>query len=115
MAASPWNARAISDGRLLMADRNDAALIVQLAQWATMMGLDEAILEIFGDDFDPPTASLGFAPGRRVLQFGETVATLTKNNLLDEDLLLDGLWVSGLWTPVRSRPGPSAKSTAWPS
>ena len=88
-----------------MADRDDAALIVQLAQWATMMGLDEAILEIFGDDFDPPTASLGFAPVRRILQFGETVATLTKNNLLDEDLVLDWLWVSGLWNRVRFAAG----------
>ena len=36
--------------------------------------------------------------------WGETVGTLTKNGLLDIDLVLDWLWVSGLWTRV----GPAA-------
>jgi hypothetical protein len=48
----------------MAATKEDAQLIVQLAQW------------------------------------GETIGTLVKNDLLDRDLVLDGLWVSGLWERV---------------
>jgi hypothetical protein len=40
----------------------------------------------------------------RVLSWGETIGTLTKNGLLDTDLVLDWIWVSGLWERV----GPAA-------
>ena len=35
-----------------------------------------------------------------VLIFHETVGTLVKNDLLDRDLVLDWLWVSGAWNRV---------------
>ncbi len=75
-------------------------LIVQLAQWGSMMGLDAAMKELFADAFSPENASLADDSVRHVLQFGETVGTLTKNGLLSQELVLDWLWVSGMWERV---------------
>jgi len=84
-----------------MANRDDAGLLVQLAQWGTMMGFDEAARQVFEDDFDPDMAAeIGIAPVRKILQFGETIGTLTKNDLLSTELVLDWLWVAGLWSRV---------------
>ena len=88
-----------------MPDRQDATLMLQLAQWGAAMNLEEALQAIWSDDFDPDKATTDDALVNRVLMFGETVATLTKNQLIDIDLVLDWLWVSGLW----SRVGPAAK------
>jgi hypothetical protein len=87
-----------------MADREDAALLVQLAQWGSTMGLEEAQHAVWAEDFDPDTASADDVLVGRILNWGETVGTLTKNGVLDTDLVLDWLWVSGLW----SRVGPAA-------
>ena len=87
-----------------MADRGDATLLVQLAQWGTSLGLQEAMQAVFSDDFDAESASDRDDAVSRILNFGETIATLTKNGLLDSDLVLDWLWVSGLWARV----GPAA-------
>ncbi|GAA2499211.1 DUF4760 domain-containing protein [Terrabacter carboxydivorans] len=87
-----------------MADREDGALLVQLAQWGSAMGIEEAQKAIWAESFDPDTASTDDVLVSRVLNWGETVGTLTKNGLLDTDLVLDWLWVSGLW----SRVGPAA-------
>jgi len=88
-----------------MPDHHDAALIVQLAQWGEVMGLDEASAALFDDSFDPETASVQDAPVRKILRWGETIGTLTKNGLLDRDLVLDWLWAQGLWERV----GPAAR------
>lgn len=88
----------------VLADRADATLLVQLAQWGTSLGLQEATQVVFSDEFDAEAASDRDDAVSRVLNFGETVATLTKNGLLDTDLVLDWLWVSGLWAQV----GPAA-------
>ena len=88
-----------------MADREDAALLVQLAQWGTALNIEESVQTIFADDFDPQTASWKDPVVARVLQFGETVGTLTKNGLFDTALALDWLWVSGIWQRV----GPAAQ------
>src|SRR5438552_18823490 len=66
-------------GSDVMADREDAVLLVQLAQWGTSMGLQAALNTIFADDFDPESASARDEPVDTVLTFGETVGTLTKN------------------------------------
>jgi hypothetical protein len=87
-----------------MADRQDAALVVKLAQWGTNMGLQDAMQKVFADDFDPESASDRDPAVNTILSFGETVGTLTKNGLLDTALVLDWLWVSGAWTRV----GPAA-------
>lgn len=87
-----------------MADREDAALLVQLAQWGSTMGIEEAQHAVWSESFDPETASVDDVLVSRILNWGETIGTLTKNGLLDTDLVLDWLWVSGLW----SRVGPAA-------
>lgn len=83
-----------------MADRKDAELVVQLLQWGTAMGLEEAAHAVFDDGFDPETASADDELVSRVLTYGEAVGTLTKNGLLDTELVLDLWWVSGLWSRV---------------
>lgn len=87
-----------------MVDRQDGALLVQLAQWGTAMGLEEALQVVWADDFDPETASAADPLVSRVLNWGETLGTLTKNGLIDTDLVLDWQWVSGAWLRV----GPAA-------
>lgn len=83
-----------------MADHNDATLLVQLAQWSTAMGGDEASRAIMSDDFDPDSASVDDPNVDKVLMFGETIGTLTKHGLLDSGLVLDWLWVKGAWDRV---------------
>lgn len=87
-----------------MANREDGALLVQVAQWGSTMGIEEAQHAVWADDFDPATATTDDVLVSRILSWGETIGTLTKNGLLDTDLVLDWLWVSGLW----SRVGPAA-------
>jgi hypothetical protein len=85
--------------------RDDAHLMVQLARWGTELGLGEALPHVLADDFDPETADIGDDAGvRTILQFGESIATLTKHELLSAELVNDWLWVGGLW----SRVGPAA-------
>ena len=88
-----------------MADRQDGAMLVQLSQWGTAMGLEEAMHAVWADDFDPEAASAEDILVSRLLSWGETIGTLTKNGLLDIDLVLDWLWVSGVWARV----GPAAR------
>lgn len=87
-----------------MANREDGTLLVQLAQWGSMMGIEEAQQAVWADGFDPQTASVEDVLVSRILVWGETIGTLTKNGLMDVDLVLDWLWVSGVW----SRVGPAA-------
>ena len=87
-----------------MADQQDGAMLVQLAQWGSTMGLEEAMQAVWADDFDPETASADDLLVSRILNWGETIGTLTKNGLIDTDLVLDWLWVSGVWARV----GPAA-------
>lgn len=87
-----------------MADKQDALLMVQLAQWGTGMGLQDATAAVFADGFDPESADARDREVNTILAFGETVGTLTKNGLIDTALVLDWLWVAGLW----SRVGPAA-------
>ena len=84
--------------------REDAFLMVELAKWGTALGLGDALLALMSESFDPETADLADANVRTVLQFGESVATLTKHDLLSAELVNDWLWVGGLW----SRVGPAA-------
>ena len=87
-----------------MADKADGALLVQLAQWGTTLGLEEAMQALWSDDFDPEAASADDVIVSRVLIWGETIGTLTKNGLFDTDLALDWLWIAGMWERV----GPAA-------
>ena len=80
--------------------REDANLIVELAKWGSMIGLPEASRTIFSDDFDQESAEALDPHVQTILVFHETVGTLVKNDLLDRDLVLDWLWVSGAWDRV---------------
>jgi hypothetical protein len=79
----------------------DANLVVQLAQWATALGVNEAFPAIMEDDFDPEIAdALNDTPVRTMLTFFETIGTLVKNDVLNRDLVLDWLWAEGVWARV---------------
>ncbi|HWF36856.1 MAG TPA: hypothetical protein VG295_15860 [Solirubrobacteraceae bacterium] len=85
--------------------REDAQLMVQLAQWGTSLGIQEALPRLFADDFDPDTAdAMDDDAVRTILTFGESIATLTKHDLLSPELVHDWLWIEGIW----SRVGPAA-------
>lgn len=85
--------------------REDAQLLVQIARWGTELGIQDAMPSIFGDDFDPESADATDEAVRTMLGFGETVGTLVKNDLLSVELVLDWLWVEGIWARV----GPAAR------
>jgi hypothetical protein len=59
-------------------DKQDGALLVQLSQWGTAMGLEEALHAVLADDFDPEAASADDILVSRVLYYGETIGTLTR-------------------------------------
>jgi hypothetical protein len=85
---------------------NEALVMVQLAQWATTAGVPDATAELFADDFDPAGAHARDEPVRKVLMWGETLGTMTKRGLISQDLVLDWLWIAGLWQRV----GPAAEA-----
>jgi hypothetical protein len=85
--------------------RDDAFLMVELAKWGTALGLGDALPALLSGSFDPDSADLDDVNVRTVLQFGESVATLTKHDLLSAELVNDWLWVDGLWARV----GPAAR------
>jgi hypothetical protein len=86
------------------ATQEDANLLVQLAQWGAMIDVGPALGAIFDEEFDPETAEMGDPEVRTILAYGETIGTLVKHDLLDRALVLDWLWVGGLWERV----GPAA-------
>jgi hypothetical protein len=78
----------------------DALLVVELGKWGTMLGLYEGP-GIFGDEFDPETAEASDDVVRKILIFHETLGTLVKNGLLNRELVLDWLYVPGIWERVK--------------
>jgi hypothetical protein len=85
--------------------RDDAFLLMQVAQLGISAGLAELTPELFADDFDPETADARKSPAvRAALGHFEMIGTLTKNGLLSAELVHDMFWVSGIW----GRVGPAA-------
>ncbi len=84
--------------------REDAQLMVQLAQWGTALGIEEATLRVLSDEFDPENADPHDEAVWKILGLGETIGTLVKHDLLSWELVDDMIWVTGLW----SRVGPAA-------
>ena len=83
----------------------DAQMMIQLAQWGTSLGLQDAMPAVFDEDFDPQTAdAMTDESVRTLLMFGESIGTLTKHGLLNVELVKDWLWFEGIW----SRVGPAA-------
>jgi hypothetical protein len=85
-----------------MPDRssNEGLLLVELAQWASIAGIDEATAALFDEDFDPDRADARDDEVRKALMWGETLGTLTKNGLIAQELVLDWQWIAGLWARV---------------
>ena len=90
--------------------REDADMMLRLAQLGALMNLEEAVNYVWSDAFpsdwaqfkakfpeDSREASLVF----RLLRWYETVGTLYRNGLVNEDLLFDWLAITGLWDRVR--------------
>lgn len=85
--------------------RDDAQLMVQLAQWGTSLGVERLMPQILADDFDPDTAdAMNNEAVRTMLMLGESIGTLVKHDLLSAELVHDWLWIQGIW----SRVGPAA-------
>jgi hypothetical protein len=90
----------------MAATKEDAQLVVQLAQLGGQMSDPKARGFIWGDSFvsdakgffekyPPGTDEWNYVGG--VAAWYETIGTLWKHGLLDEDLLFDWLWVAGMW------------------
>ena len=95
----------LEEDQMASPTRDDAQLMIQIAQWGTSLGVQEAMPRIFADDFDPEAVDAMSDPGvRTMLMFGESIGTLTKNNLLSVELVRDWLWLEGIWPRV----GPAA-------
>jgi hypothetical protein len=88
----------------------DATLMIQLAQWASTSGVPQTLRWLWSDQFIPdyaeflkkyPPASEGGRSAAIVCTFFETVGTLHKQGLINEDLLFDWLWVAGPWDKLK--------------
>ena len=84
--------------------REDATLMIQIAQWMATLGVQDHMAKLWDDEFDPEDVDPKSTPVQTVLGVFETIATLTKNGLLSEELVRDWIWVEGIWAKV----GPSA-------
>jgi hypothetical protein len=93
---------------------NDGILMVQLAQWGAMSGIQDATGVVFDPEFNPDTAGPHDDVVRKVLMWGETLGTLTKNGLISQDLILDWIWVAGLWDRVSGAAHAAREETGEP-
>jgi hypothetical protein len=84
--------------------REDATLLIQIAQWMAMSGFNEQMPKLFAEGFDPQTARPDDESVRIALGTFETIGTLVKHDLLSRELVHDWLWVEGIWKRV----GPAA-------
>ena len=84
--------------------REDAQLMLQIAQWGTALGVNDAMGQIMAEDFDPYGAEATEGGVQKILTFCETIGTLVKRDLISKELVEDWLWIDGLW----GRVGPAA-------
>ncbi|HYX89624.1 MAG TPA: hypothetical protein VE753_09670 [Gaiellaceae bacterium] len=104
----------------------DAQLVIQLAQLGTQMVHPKARGWIWSDEFVADGAEFfeKFPPGSdefnyvsSVAAWHETVATLWKRGLVNEELLFDWLWVPGIWERTKdvlvAMRGRSGTSQLW--
>lgn len=91
-------------------DRDDADILLRLAELSTSFNLNEALGFLFSDRFIADPAAFQAAYGeqdderddvRRVLGYFETVGTLFKHDLLPADLLFDWIAVHLVWERVK--------------
>ncbi len=88
----------------------DASILVQIAQLAASNDLQRAINWIWSEAFisdygeflkKHPRGSDGYRTALTVAIHYETIGTLWKHRLINEDLLFDWLWVTGVWDRMK--------------
>ena len=88
----------------------DATLLVPLAQWWYASGLPEAVNWLWGDEFVAdyaefvekyPSGSEGFGNAAKICAWNDTVGTLYKHGLFNEQLLFDWLAVNLVWDRIK--------------
>jgi hypothetical protein len=84
--------------------REDAQLMLQIAQWGTALGVNDAMVQVVSEEFDPYEADATEPNVNKILVFCETIGTLVKRDLLSKELVEDWIWIDGLW----GRVGPAA-------
>jgi hypothetical protein len=82
------------------ATHEDAMLMMQFLRWGTELGLEDALKTIFSDDFDPQQEFTASPEVGKILTFGEALGTMVKQGLLNRGLVVDLLWVEGIWARV---------------
>jgi hypothetical protein len=94
----------------MAATKEDAQLVVQLAQLGSQMADPKARGFIWGDSFiadakgffekyPPGTQEWDYVGG--VAAWYETIGTLWKHGLINEELLFDWLYVMGMWERLK--------------
>jgi hypothetical protein len=90
---------------------DDANLMVQVLQWWAMADLNSALNWMFSDDFimdydefiaDYPPGSEGYGHVQNILGAMESLGTLVKNDLFNEDLAHDWLGSHLVWRRIGS-------------
>ncbi len=88
----------------------DAMLMLQLAQWGAASGFPEATNWLWSDQFvldyadfvkKYPIGSDGSLSASKICGYFETLGTLYKHGLFNEDLLFDWLAVSMVWERIK--------------
>lgn len=88
----------------------DAVLMLQMAQWGAALDLSEATNWMWSDEFVSdydefkrkyPRGSDGALRAAKICGWFETIGTVYKHGLLNEDLLFDWLLISGVWDRIK--------------
>ncbi len=91
----------------------DASLMLQLAQWGAVSGVQAAQGWMWSDQFTPdytefmkqyPPGTEGSGKVMAVCGFFETLGTLWKHGLLNEELIFDWIAVSAIWERIKNIP-----------
>ncbi|HEX79134.1 MAG TPA: hypothetical protein G4O19_03145 [Dehalococcoidia bacterium] len=89
----------------------DANIMLQLTQLYMTGGLPEALNWLFSDQFTPdyadfrkkyPPNSAGNIKAQKICAYFETVGTLWKHKLINEELLFDWFSVSAVWKRAKA-------------
>ena len=89
---------------------DDADVVLRLSQIAATLGLSGAINWMWSDQFivdhaefveKYPAGSEEYRQINSICSWYETVGTLYKHGLINEDLLFDWLWVAGVWNRLQ--------------
>ena len=87
----------------------DADLLIKMARWSTELGLPDIVNWIWSDDFiidydefvkKYPQGSKEFSKVMDFLNWNETLGTLYKNGLFNEELLFDWLLIGPHWKRI---------------